>query len=175
MISSEHPCDRKTHISERPAQLGCGEGPARSLRWWSAGCRQRWGIKNGKVDLWNSDGFCLSGQRSSVETLKIWSEVECWFENLLNHLSPDDMAGVPCSIADTTTGREPWIRKPNSPPTLRFSSYLFKISVERKLKNWATLWDWLLYISFSSERKVPTFELARSCCIQKFVQESDCT
>ena len=33
-------------------------------------------------------------------------------------LSPEDMAGVPCSIAETTTGREPWIRNPNSPPTL---------------------------------------------------------
>ena len=32
-------------------------------------------------------------------------------------LSPEVMAGVECSMAETTTGREPWIRKPNSPPT----------------------------------------------------------
>ena len=37
---------------------------------------------------------------------------------MMTNLSPEDMAGVPCSIADTTTGREPWIRNPNSPPTL---------------------------------------------------------
>lgn len=29
--------------------------------------------------------------------------------------SPDDSAGVADSIADTTTGLEPWIRNPNSP------------------------------------------------------------
>lgn len=28
---------------------------------------------------------------------------------------PQDSAGVPDSIADTTTGRDPWIRNPNSP------------------------------------------------------------
>lgn len=32
--------------------------------------------------------------------------------------SPDSSAGVPGSIADTTTGLEPWIRKPNSPEDL---------------------------------------------------------
>ena len=57
------------------------------------------------------------------------------FVFVFGHLSPDDMAGVPCSIADTTTGREPWIRKPNSPPTLGLWFYFFKISVETKLKN----------------------------------------
>jgi hypothetical protein len=29
--------------------------------------------------------------------------------------SPEVSAGVPCSIAETTTGFEPWMRNPNSP------------------------------------------------------------
>lgn len=33
--------------------------------------------------------------------------------------SPDVSAGVPGSIADTTTGFEPWIRNPNSPDSRR--------------------------------------------------------
>lgn len=32
--------------------------------------------------------------------------------------NPQVSAGVPCSIADTTTGLEPCIRNPNSPETL---------------------------------------------------------
>ena len=50
-------------------------------------------------------------------------ELQTW-KKFQQHLRPEDSAGVPCSMAETTTGREPWIRKPNSPSTLCTSTVL---------------------------------------------------
>lgn len=42
---------------------------------------------------------------------------------------PELSAGVSGSIAETTTGFEPWIRKPNSPPASRLTTTLLSLSV----------------------------------------------
>ena len=44
---------------------------------------------------------------------------------------PDSSAGVPGSMAETTTGRDPWIRNPNS-PDWRFTMTTSSHSVDKK-------------------------------------------
>ena len=52
---------------------------------------------------------------------------------------PLDSAGVFGSMADTTTGREPWIRKPNSPRTLSTRTNLLHSATFSRKKSQFTI------------------------------------
>ena len=57
----------------------------------------------------------------AVLTTSVWGRSRTLTPLMVRMMSPtsrpDDSAGVLGSMADTTTGREPWIRNPNSPRT----------------------------------------------------------
>ena len=66
--------------------------------------------------------FSTSLPAWAMRTTSEWDESRTLTSLMLMRMSPtwspDSSAGVPGSMAETTTGRDPWIRNPNSPDSL---------------------------------------------------------